>query len=215
MELVVAIILMVILFVKMAPEKAAHRERLRRDSEWEKICDEWEERCCVSNAYDIEARLKKDWATSSASAEAVCPVFPERWKYDHYIDPLILPYIKPYIRVLLAEQGKVSSYDGRYGVEIVWHCSNSVQKSVRKSEYLEIYNFMLWWEKTINEKNGTNYHLVFESEARKDKYEPEYYMIDEENDSEEYLNNFLQPGRYIWAPSSVHTYDLPLPARKR
>ena len=171
---------------KVSSERSASMEAAQKRDEWKHAFDEWS--ASVTNK-SLEAKLElfihQRPQDAAQKAKALCNCIPE----DQHNNTT-------YLRVLLAEHGKIRSVDAGFGIETPLYSATPVLKS--RQQYMAFYQF-IWWIKESIEKNGAPKADMFFVPAYPGNNSTKYHDLHD-------TSNLMRSGTYVWFPQRIGTY---------
>ena len=187
-ELLAAILGIIYLFCKSAPGIRASKRWDRETAAWEQALGEWK-----AKVVDIDLERKTNLFIRNHPDEAkrlaneICPCIPE-CQQNH----------TTYLRVLLAQRGKIYPWDAGWGIDTPSYSDmTKVQLPVR-DQLIQFHEYVLCLKK-IQEENGLeSMGMVFDSKSHQ-AGDPQYYELYD-------IENCLTFGKYEWVEQDINAY---------
>jgi len=185
-SVLVAVLGSVYLAGKMSAEKGASQEATSKREEWNRALNEW---CAKITDEDLENRLelyiRDNLFEASQKAKYLCNCIPK--DQDN---------ITTYLRILLAEHGKIKKTDAIFGIDTPLYTPKPAGAAEQK--YKDFFEFVAWLNSSLNE-HGADTGQVFFIPSYPKPESKKYYDMPE-------AGELLECGTYVWAPQRIAVY---------
>lgn len=173
---------------RISSERSALKEIRANGDNWEKAFDAWS--VSVTNRgleEEIELCIYENFTKMKYEAETICPYLVKSKTGE--------PTSKDILRVLMANHGKITCIDSRFGIQTpLFPCGGEIPKLITRQHYLDYYRFVGWLRWQLN-NCGVEDDMFF-----KPSYgDINYYTFEE-------AENHLQNGTFYWKPQDIMLY---------
>ena len=133
---------------KMLSEKSTSKEATRKRKEWSRALDEW---CANITDEHLEKKLElfihNNPTDAAQTAKKLCQFIPEDQQNQ-----------TTYLRILLANEGKIRKLDAIFGIETPLYAPKPAL--IAKQKYRDYFEFIIWLNRNL-ERHGADAGEVF------------------------------------------------------
>lgn len=171
---------------KMSLEKSASKKAGREHKEWSSALDEW----CVNMTDErlenrLELSIYNNPIEAAQTANRLCPFIPDDQQNQ-----------TTYLRIILAQQGKIPVLDADFGIKTPLYGPKPVL--IARQKYHDFFEFVTWLNTNLKQHGADTGEMLFVPSYPKSDSK-QYYSMQE-------AEGLLVPGRYEWAPQNICAY---------
>lgn len=171
---------------KVSSERSASKEAAQKRDNWKQALDEWS---MIMTSENLEAKLelfiRERPVDAAQKAKSLCQCIPK----DQFNNTT-------YLRILLAEHGKIRKIDAGIGIETPLYTPNPALRA--RQQYMDFYKYVTWLKEFL-ERNGAVKSDMFFVPSYPGNNSQRYFGL---NDT----SNLLRCGTYVWAPQEITAY---------
>lgn len=171
---------------KMSSERIASKKATRKREDWKCAFDEW--RANITDEH-LEKQLElfiHDNPTSAAqAAQELCKLMPEDQQNP-----------TTYLRVLLADKGKIRKLDANFGIEAPLYIPKPALTA--EQQYRNFFEFVIWLNRNL-ERNGADTGEILFIPSYPAPNSKKYYSIKE-------TEGLFVHGTYVWSIQNICAY---------
>lgn len=175
------------LAAKVVSDKSAAKEAEKKREEWKRELDDWVAK--VTNRVledELGFFVNEHFFDAADKARNLCSNIPEDQKNP-----------TTYLRVLMAEHGKITQSDASFGMITPFYDPGKMSQLEVKQKYREFFEFAVCLGHMLK-RNGIDGEMFF-IPAYRGVNTKKYYKMDE-------AGNVPQHGTYVWAPQRINIY---------
>lgn len=175
------------LSARVAMDKSAAKEAEKKREEWRQELDAWTVKV-TSKALEDELGLfvNEHFFDAADKARKLCSNIPEDQKNP-----------TTYLRVLMAEQGKITQSDASFGIMTPFYDPGKMTPFEVKQRYREFFEFVVCLGRMLK-RNGIDGEMLFVP-AYRGANTSKYYEMSE-------AGSVPQHGTYVWTPQRITIY---------
>ena len=183
------------LAARVVADKSAAKDAKRKREKWKQNRDTWIAKVTDEALEDeLGFFINKHFFDAADKAISLCPNIPEDQKTP-----------TTYLRVLMAEQGKITWHDAVFGLTTPVYEPGKMSTLEVKQKYREFFEFVVCLGRMLK-RNGVDEEMLFKPACR-GKNANEYYEMSEAGSVPGY-------GTYEWAPQIITINPDKKPPRK-